>query len=53
MRGLAGFPFGLAAQCSVCFVAWLAHRGLWAAPRFAHPSALRGQRVGELNDDTP
>lgn len=39
MHGLAGFPFGLAAQCGVCSV--------------AHPLALHGQRAGELINDTP
>jgi len=53
MRGLAGFPFGLAPQCGVCFVGWLANSPLLAAPPFAHPSALRGQRVGGLREDTP
>ncbi|WP_235514252.1 hypothetical protein, partial [Acidovorax sp. Root217] len=31
----------------------LANSPLLAAPRFAHPSACRGQRGGEMNDDTP
>jgi hypothetical protein len=53
MRGLDGFPFGLAAQCGVCFVGRLANSPLLAAPPFAHPSALRGQRVGQLMDGTP
>lgn len=53
MRGLDGFPFGLAAQCGVCFVRWLANSQLLAAPPFAHPSALRGQRAGELKGGTP
>jgi hypothetical protein len=53
MRGLDGFPFGLAAQCGVCFVGRLANSPLLASPPFAHPSALRGQRVEELMDDTP
>ena len=53
MRGLDSFPFGLTAQCDVCFVRWLANSQLLAAPPFAHPSALHRQRVGELKGDTP
>lgn len=53
MCRLAGFPFGLAPHCGVCFVARFANSSLLAASRFAHPSALRGQRAGVLMDGTP
>lgn len=36
-----------------CFVEWLAARGVWDAPRLAHPSASRSQRVEVSVDGAP
>ena len=47
------FPSGWLRNAASALSGGLPIARYWLRPPFAHPSALRGQRVEELMDDTP